>query len=127
MASWREVLNILQNSELFGSALISPDLVKVEVPTQDSRTQLVYIGQVDDKVVFTSPICSLDSINLDALFASDALQSVAYGVAPVGDFLAFKHSQLLDTMDAAELADPIARLAITADVFEKVLTGKDQM
>jgi hypothetical protein len=127
MASWSKVSQLILNSKNYQSAEVSPTLIKVEIETEGGRSQIVFVGQVDDKVIFSSLVCKLDSVNLDSLFATDALQNLPYGVSAVGEYLSIKHSQTLETIDAQELAEPIVALGFMADAFEKAITGKDAL
>jgi hypothetical protein len=127
MAAWSQVSQLILNSKQHRSGEVSPSLVKVEIETAEGRTQIVFVGQVDDKVIFSSLVCKLASVNLDSLFATDALQNLPYGVSAVGEYLSIKHSQSLEKIDAQEIAEPIVALGFMADVFEKAITGKDAL
>jgi hypothetical protein len=127
MATWSQVSELIQSSSKLRSAAVDSQLIKVEVTTDSGRSQIVFVGVVDDKVLFSSLICELDSVNLDALFASEALNNLIYGVGPVGGYLAIKHAQSLETIDAREIVEPIVALGYLADLYEKAITGKDAL
>ena len=97
----------------------------VHLQTDKGRSQDVYVGNVDDNVTFRSVVCKLDAVEMNVLFKSDFIAQLPYGLGPVGDFLAIKHVQKLETLDIAELAAPIADLAHFADFVEKALSGGD--
>ena len=83
------------------------------------------MGNVNELVTFRSVVCELARVNLDVFFKSDFVANMPYGVGPVGDYLAIKHVQILETMDIDELAGPIAELAHFADYIESALSGGD--
>jgi hypothetical protein len=125
MAQWSEVVQILQSSKVYPADQVDPKLFVVHLQTDKGRSQDVYVGNVDDNVTFRSVVCKLDAVEMNVLFKSDFIAQLPYGLGPVGDFLAIKHVQKLETLDIAELAAPIADLAHFADFVEKALSGGD--
>ena len=125
MAQWSEVVQILQSSKVYPADQVDPKLFVVHLQTEKGRSQDVYVGNVDDNVTFRSVVCKLDSVDMNVLFKSDFIAKLPYGLGPVGDFLAIKHVQKLETLDIAELAAPIADLALFADFVESALSGGD--
>ncbi len=125
MAQWSEVVQILMNSKVHTATQVEPHIIKVQMKTDKGRSQDVYVGHVKDMVSFRSIVCKLESVNLGVLFKADFVANMPYGVGPVGDFLAIKHVQKLETLDIAELAAPIAELAHYADFIEGALSGGD--
>lgn len=125
MAQWSEVVQILQSSKVYPSDQIDPKLFVVHLQTDKGRSQDVYVGNIDENVTFRSVVCKLDAVDLAVLFKSDFIAQLPYGLGPVGDFLAIKHVQKLETLDIAELAAPIAELAHFADYIEGALSGGD--
>lgn len=125
MAQWSEVVQILMNSKVHTAVQVDANLVKVQLQTDKGRSQDVYIGHVNGLVTFRSVVCKLESVNLGVLFKAEFVANMPYGVGPVGEFLAIKHAQKLDTMDIGELAGPIAELAHFADYIEGALSGGD--
>jgi hypothetical protein len=125
MAQWSEVVQILMNSKVHSATQVDPKLIKIQMQTEKGRSQDVYVGNVNDLVTFRSVVCELDGVNLDVLFKSEFVANMPYGVGPVGDYLAIKHVQILETMDIDELAGPIAELAHFADYIEGALSGGD--
>ena len=125
MAQWSEVVQILQSSKVYPADQVDPKLFVVHLQTDKGRSQDVYVGNVDDNVTFRSVVCKLDAVEMNVLFKSDFIAKLPYGLGPVGDFLAIKHVQKLETLDIAELAAPIADLAHFADFVEKALSGGD--
>ena len=125
MAQWSEVVQILQSSKVYPADQVDPKLFVVHLQTEKGRSQEVYVGNVDDNVTFRSVVCKLDAVDMNVLFKSDFIAKLPYGLGPVGDFLAIKHVQKLETLDIAELAAPIADLALFADFVESALSGGD--
>ena len=125
MAQWSEVVQILQSSKVYPADQVDPKLFVVHLQTDKGRSQDVYVGNVDDNVTFRSVVCKLDAVDMNVLFKSDFIAKLPYGLGPVGDFLAIKHVQKLETLDIAELAAPIADLALFADFVESALSGGD--
>ena len=125
MAQWSEVVQILQSSKVYPADQVDPKLFVVHLQTEKGRSQDVYVGNVEDNVTFRSVVCKLDSVDMNVLFKSDFIAKLPYGLGPVGDFLAIKHVQKLETLDIAELAAPIADLALFADFVESALSGGD--
>jgi len=125
MAQWSEVVQILQSSKVYPADQVEPKLFVVHLQTEKGRSQDVYVGNVDDNVTFRSVVCKLDAVDMNVLFKSDFIAKLPYGLGPVGDFLAIKHVQKLETLDIAELAAPIADLALFADFVESALSGGD--
>jgi hypothetical protein len=125
MAQWSEVVQILMNTNAHTATQVDPKLIKIQMQTEKGRSQDVYVGNVNDLVTFRSVVCELDGVNLDVLFKSEFVANMPYGVGPVGDYLAIKHVQILETMDIDELAGPIAELAHFADYIEGALSGGD--
>jgi hypothetical protein len=125
MAQWSEVVKILLSSKVYPADQVDPKLFVVHLQTEKGRSQDVYVGNVDDNVTFRSVVCKLDAVDMNVLFKSDFIAKLPYGLGPVGDFLAIKHVQKLETLDIAELAAPIADLALFADFVESALSGGD--
>ena len=125
MAQWSEVVKILQSSKVYPADQVDPKLFVVHLQTEKGRSQDVYVGNVDDNVTFRSVVCKLDAVDMNILFKSDFIAKLPYGLGPVGDFLAIKHVQKLETLDITELAAPIADLALFADYVEGALSGGD--
>ena len=125
MATWAEVRKLILSSEAHPAAKVDDALIKVEVTTERGRSQIVYVGNVDDSVTFASIVCKTADVDLDALFASTLMNQISYGVGPLDQFIAVKHVQPLESIDVIEIARPIAHLAFIADLLEAAITGKD--
>jgi hypothetical protein len=125
MAQWSEVVQILMNSKAHTAIQVDPKLIKIQMQTEQGRTQDVYVGNVKNIVTFRSIVCKLESVKLEVLFQSEYIANMPYGLGPVKEFLAIKHVQNLDTLDIAELAAPVAELALFADFIESQLSGGD--
>ena len=125
MAQWSEVVKILLNSKVHSAEQVDPKLIKIQMQTERGRSQDVYVGNVNEWVTFRSVVCELARVDLDILFKADFVANMPYGVGPVGDYLAIKHVQILETIDIDELAGPITELALLADHIESALSGSD--
>lgn len=125
MAQWSEVAQILMNSKLHMTERVDPNLLKVRLSTDKGRSQDVYIANINDLVTFRSIVCPLDKVDVTKLMKADFVMNMPYGLGLVGDFLAIKHVQKLESLDIGELAAPIAELAHFADFIEAALSGGD--
>lgn len=127
MATWEQIRAVVTVSDIGQSEILNNNLVRLELPTSNGRSQLVFIGKIDDDVVFSSLICKLDQVNLDVFFSLDFVHNMKYGVGPVGEFLAVKHVTPLEDLDTGELAHAVAYLAQLGDVLEDAVTGTDSV
>ena len=125
MAQWSEVVQILMNSKVHVAERVDQNLIKVRLATDKGRSQDVYVANVNDLVTFRSVVCQLDKVDVAKLMKADFVMNMPYGLGVVGDFLAIKHAQKLDSLDIGELAGPIAELAHFADFIEDALSGGD--
>ncbi len=99
--------------------------MKTLIPTSDRRTQLVWNENVKGDAVFSSVVCKIDDVNLVALFKSDVLKTISYGLRSVGEHLVMRHAAPLENLNVNDLAQPIVQLAIFGDILEAAITGQD--
>lgn len=125
MAQWSEVSQILLNSRVHVAEKVEHNLIKVSLSTDKGRSQDVYVANIDDYVTFSSIVCYLNKVDVVKLMTSDFVKKIPYGLGTVGEFLAIKHVQKLESLDIGELAAPIAELAHFADYIESALSGGD--
>ena len=125
MATWKEVTTVLINAKTHKAEMVNDSLVKTLIPTSDGRTQLVWIENVKGDAVFSSVVCKIDDVNLVALFKSDVLETISYGLSSIGEHLVMRHAAPLENMNVNELAQPIVQLAIFGDILEAAITGQD--
>jgi hypothetical protein len=125
MATWKEVTTVLINAKTHKAEMVNDSLVKTLIPTSDGRTQLVWIENVKGDAVFSSVVCKIDDVNLVALFKSDVLKTISYGLSSIGEHLVMRHAAPLENMNVNELAQPIVQLAIFGDILEAAITGQD--
>lgn len=125
MAQWSEVAQILLSSKVHASERVDTNLIKVQLQTENGRSQSVFVANIDGYITFRSVVCQLDKVDLAKLMQADFVLRMPYGLGVVGDFLAIKHVQKLDSLDIGELAGPIAELAHFADFIEGALSGGD--
>ena len=125
MATWQDVTTVLTNAKTHKAEMVNDSLLKTLIPTSDGRTQLVWVEHVNGDAVFSSVVCKIDDVNLVALFKSDVLKSISYGLSSIGEHLVMRHAAPLENMDVNELAQPIVQLAIFGDILEAAITGQD--
>jgi hypothetical protein len=105
--------------------MVNDSLVKTLIPTTDGRTQLVWVAHVNGNAILSSVVCKIDEVNLAALFKSDILNKVSYGLGNIGEHLTIKHVAPLENLNANELAEPLISLAYFGDILEAAITGGD--
>jgi hypothetical protein len=113
------------NSKLHVAERVDQNLLKVRLSTDKGRSQDVYVANVIDLVTFRSIVCPLENVDVAKLMKADFVMNIPYGLGVVGDYLAIKHVQKLESLDIGELAAPIAELAHFADFIEDALSGGD--
>ena len=126
MANWSEISRVLESSTAFPARLVEQYLYVVTISTDKGCTQDVFVGLQDDYVTFRSVVCELNKVDLNKLFTTEFINTIPYGLGPVGDYLTIKHAQKIETLDMEELAAPIAELSMFADFVENALTGGDK-
>jgi hypothetical protein len=105
--------------------MVSDSLVKVLMDTDNGRNHLVWVGHQDEDITFTSVVCKLEDVNLDALFKSEAFIKFNYGVGSTGEYFVLKHVAPMADMDGTELLKPLVSLALLGDLLESAITGGD--
>ena len=125
MATWQEVSAILTSGKVHPGEMVNDSLVKTLIPTTDGRSQLVWVEHVNGNAILSSVVCKIDQVNLVALFKSDILLKVGYGLGSIGEHLTIKHVAPLENLNANELAQPLISLAYFGDILEAAITGGD--
>ena len=118
MATWTEAKQfIFQNykvQEDNGNSLV----LLVE---GDGRSQLVFLLNVDEFMIFSSPFAKVGQIQPGKALTA----SIVFGVAEFAETYALRHVALLSTLDVAELVLAVGELAGAADRAEQQLVGGD--
>jgi hypothetical protein len=125
MATWQEISAVLTSGKAHKGEMVNDSLVKTLIETADGRTQLVWVEHIKGDAVLSSVVCKIDDVNLVALFKSDVLKKISYGVGSIGEHLAIKHVAPIENMNANELAQPLIELAFLGDLLEAAITGGD--
>lgn len=118
MATWQEVRNYINSNYQVEPG--EGGMLKLLFNTGSGRSQYVFVGHMDldpALVVFTSPIGSMNKINLTRLL--DATSEIPFGVRAFGDWVGLVHVQLLDTVDPAEIDVPLGLVTLFADRLEE--------
>jgi hypothetical protein len=128
LATWGQVTLLLHT--LYEVLEDSTDSLDVQVPTGQGRSQVVTVRQVVDGkdegawVVVESPVARLEDVDLArALAISEDL--LVGGLSKRLEFLTVLHAAPLKTLDAPDLAMPLALVARAADRLERALVGQD--
>ena len=86
------------------------------------RSQLVFLGVLDDFIIMTSPFASKDDIT-----AAKALDmAMIFGVSEVAGYYGLRHLLFLEDLDESEIIGGIALLGMRADALESQL-GVDKL
>lgn len=125
MATWNDIRNVLTNNNSFQAEMQNETLVKALLKTDNGRDHIVWIGLQDDELVLSAITCKLSEVNFEALFNSDILKNLKYGLSAVGEYLCVRHVALLEDMNATELIKPIVALAVFGDFLEMKIVGGD--
>lgn len=118
MATWQEVKNYVNSNYQVEPG--EGGMLKLLFNTGSGRSQFIFVGLIDMDpalVVFTSPIGSMNKINLNRLL--DATSDTPFGVRAFGDWVGLVHVQLLDTVDPAEIDVPMGLVTLFADKLEE--------
>jgi hypothetical protein len=129
LATWGQVTLLLNT--MYDVLEDATDSLDVQVKTGGGRTQLVTVRRVeraddDAWVVVESPVARLEEVDVSkALEISEELRLV--GLTRRQEFLAVVHAGPLKTLDAQDLARPLALVALAADRLERLLVGQDYL
>jgi hypothetical protein len=129
LATWGQVTLLLNT--MYDVLEDATDSLDVQVKTGGGRSQVVTVRCVDRAdddawVVVESPVARLEEVDVDrALRLSEELRVV--GLTRRQEFLAVVHAGPLKTLDADDLARPLAIVALAADRLERALVGQDYL
>lgn len=121
MATWQQV-----KSYIYSKYQVSNDSgssITLMFETGNGRSQMVMLGHVDadefSSLQISSPIASVSRVSGDDVLRTAGGTGV--GITRIGDFYAVTHTQLLGTIDDAEIDWPIMLVTSTADRIENAL------
>ena len=127
MATWQQVKNYIYSN--YKVADDSGDGLWLLFDTEGGRSQKVKIAFVDTgnqfaSILFMSPVAAWSQVSADRVLR--ATEQVPVSICSTGDFIVAMHSQLLASIDEAEIDVPILMITSRADQLEKLLGIGDQ-
>lgn len=122
MATWQQVKNYIYSN--YKVADDSGDGLWLLFDTEGGRSQKVKIAFVDtgnqfSSILFMSPVAAWSQVSADRVLR--ATEQVPVSICSTGDFIVAMHSQLLASIDEAEIDVPILMVTSRADQLEKLL------
>jgi hypothetical protein len=121
MATWQQV-----KSYIYSKYEVSDDsgnTMTLNFSTGGGRSQMIMVSHLDageySSIMFMSPFASWDNANPERVLRATEKQGVA--IRSTGSFLVAAHSQLLSTIDEAEIDWPMVYVASSADALEQSL------
>lgn len=122
MATWQQVKNYIYANYKVSDD--SGDGLWLLFQTEGGRSQRVKIALVDtgnefSSILFMSPVAAWSQVSADRVLR--ATEEVPVSICSTGDFFVATHSQLLASVDEAEIDLPMAMLTFRADQLEKLL------
>ena len=122
MATWQQVKNYIYANYKVSDD--SGDGLWLLFQTESGRSQKVKIAFVDtgnqfSSILFMSPVAAWSQVSADRVLR--ATEQVPVSICSTGDFIVAMHSQLLASIDEAEIDVPILMVTSRADQLEKLL------
>jgi hypothetical protein len=125
MATWQQVKSYIYAN--YNVSKDSGEMITLLFDTGNGRSQLVFVGLLDigeySSIRLSSPFAQWSNVSAER--ALRATESTGVGICSIGDYLATTHSQLLATIDEAEIDWPLAYVTSTADKLEQQLGQGD--
>jgi hypothetical protein len=121
MASQQEVIDYIKSN--FNHETIQEFIVKIQVPLDTGRTQMVYAAVTDDELQVTSPVAWQDKVSADEVLAQNGSM---FGVVSVNGAYALKHNTFIEDIDKSEIEKAFIVLAFYADELESALGFDDE-
>ena len=126
MATWQQVKTYIYSNYTVNSD--DGNLISLLFGTGQGRSQQVFLAHIDadefSSVLFSSPFAKWSQVSADR--ALRATEQVTAGIRSIGDFMAVTHSQLLSTIDEAEIDLSMVIVVNQADQLEQLLGQGDQ-
>ena len=121
MATWQQVKSYIYAN--YNVSNDSGDMITLLFETGNGRSQMVMIGHLDAgefaSVRFSSPFASWTNASPERVLR--ATEGSGVGICSIGDYFVTTHSQLLSTIDEAEIDWPMAYVTSMADNLEQAL------
>ena len=125
MATWQQVKSYIYAN--YNVSKDSGEMITLLFDMGNGRSQLVFVGLLDigeySSIRLSSPFAKWSNVSAER--ALRATESTGVGICSIGDYLATTHSQLLATVDEAEIDWPLAYVTSTADKLEQQLGQGD--
>ena len=127
MATWQQVKSYIYSNYKVSDD--SGDGLWLLFQTEGGRSQRIKIALVDtgnefSSVLFMSPVAAWSQVSADR--ALRATEQVPVSICSTGDYIFAMHSQLIASIDEAEIDLPMAMITFRADQLEKLLGLGDQ-
>jgi hypothetical protein len=126
MATWQQVKSYVYSKYQVSND--NGDMITLMFDTGSGRSQMVFVGVIEagdfSQIRFSSPFAAWSKVSADrALRATE--QAGGIGICSIGDYVVTTHSQLLSTIDEAEIDWPMLYVTQTADDLERLLGQGD--
>lgn len=102
---------------------VSDNIVKLEVPISDNRTQMVYVGVTEEELQVTSPFAWQENVSADRALEANASM---FGIVSINGAFALKHNAFLEEINESEIEKAFIVLAVQADELEQALGLNDE-
>jgi hypothetical protein len=106
MATWQQV-----KSYIYANYTVANDdgqVLPMHFETETGRSQMVLVSfieaEVFSSVIFQSPIAEWSQVSADRVLR--ATENMSVGVRSIGDYIVAHHSQLVASIDEAEIELP---------------------
>ncbi len=126
MATWQQVKNYI-----YANYQVTSDdgnLIMLQFQTGNGRSHRIHLAHIDaerySSVMFLSPVAAWTQVSADR--ALRATEQIPVALRSTGEYIVASHSQLLSTIDEAEIDLPMLMLVNQADQLEQLLGLGDQ-
>lgn len=121
MATWQQVKSYVYAN--YNVATDDGSQIGLNFDIGNGRTQMVILAHLEaeeaSSVIFMSPVAAWSQVSADRVLR--ATEQVPVAVRSIGDYIVASHSQLLATIDEAEIDLPLGILVNMADNLESAL------
>ena len=125
MATWQQVKKYVYTKYKVSDD--DGDSMTLLFETNGGRSQLVFLRHIEadelSSVLFTSPFAESSKVSADRVLR--ATEEIPAGIRSLGKYFVVTHSQLLSTVDDAEIDLPMAMVVSNADKLEDLLGKGD--
>lgn len=102
---------------------VSGNIVKLEVPISNNRTQMVYAAVTEDELQVTSPVAWQKNVSADRVLEANTSM---FGIVTVNGAFGLKHNTFLEEINESEIEKAFVVLAVQADILEQTLGLHDE-